>query len=55
MLICIKQRQRKIWRSLHKKVKQHWGWAEEKRVTEKKPSGPTIWNERKIYVYKKSF
>ena len=28
MLICIKQHISNIWSSIHKKVKQHWGWVE---------------------------
>ena len=26
--ICIKQHLNNIWNSIHKKVKQHWGWVE---------------------------
>ena len=26
MTMCIKQHLRNIWRSVHEKVKQHWGW-----------------------------
>ena len=36
MLICINQHLSNIWSSPHKKVKQHWGWAEEKRCLYKK-------------------
>ena len=25
--ICIKQRLSKIWRLIHEKMKQHWGWV----------------------------
>ena len=36
MLICIKQHLRNIWSSIHKKVKQHWGWVEKNRCLQKK-------------------
>ena len=36
MLICINQHLSNIWSSPHKKIKQHWGWAEEKRCLYKK-------------------
>ena len=32
----IKQHLSNIWRSIHKKVKQHWGWVEKKNVAYKK-------------------
>ena len=28
MLICIKQHLSNIWSSIHRKVKQNWGWVE---------------------------
>ena len=28
----IKQHLSNIWRSIHKKVKQHWGWVEKKKT-----------------------
>ena len=28
MLICIKQHLSNTWRSIHKKIKQHWVWVE---------------------------
>ena len=31
MVICIKHYQSNIWSSIHKKVKEHWGWVEKKR------------------------
>ena len=31
MVICIKQHLSNILGSIHEKVKQHWGWVEEKR------------------------
>ena len=31
MLICTKQHLSNIWGSIHKKVKRHGGWVEEKR------------------------
>ena len=30
MVICIKQQLSNIWRSIHEKFKQHWGWVEKK-------------------------
>ena len=30
MVICIKQHLSNIWSSIHKRVKQHWGWVEKK-------------------------
>ena len=36
MLICINQQLRKIWSSIHEKVKQHWDWVEKKRRLWKK-------------------
>ena len=38
MAMCIKQRLSNIWSSIHKKVKQHWGWAGKKSVAYKKKS-----------------
>ena len=32
IVIYIKQHLSNIWSSIHKKVKQHWGWVEKKRV-----------------------
>ena len=32
MLLCIKQHLSNIWSSIHEKVKQHWGWVENKRL-----------------------
>ena len=31
MLMCVKQHRINTWPSIHKKVKQHWGWVEKKR------------------------
>ena len=28
MITCIKKNLSNIWSSIHKKVKQHWGWVE---------------------------
>ena len=36
MLICIKQHLNNIWSSIHKQVKQHWGWVEKKNVAYKR-------------------
>ena len=33
MVICIKQHLSDIWSSIHDKIKQHWGWVEEKRCS----------------------
>ena len=30
MVICIMKHPNNIWSSIHKKVKQHWGWVEKK-------------------------
>ena len=38
MLTCVRQRLSNIWSSVHEKVKQHWGWVEEKRY-----SGSSKW------------
>ena len=35
MLMHTKQHLRNIWSSIHKKVKQHWGWTEKKRYLKK--------------------
>ena len=29
--ICIEQHQHNVWSSIHKKVKQNWGWVEKQR------------------------
>ena len=31
VVICTKQHLSNIWSSVHEKVKQHWGWVEEKK------------------------
>ena len=36
MIICIKQHLSNIWRSIHEKVKQRWGWLEKKALVYKK-------------------
>ena len=36
MVICIKQHLSNIWRSVHEKAKQHWGWVEKSFVYKKK-------------------
>ena len=36
MVICIKQHLSNIWSSIHEKVKQHWGWVENKHCLLKK-------------------
>ena len=35
MVICIKQHLSNIWRSVHEKAKQHWGWVEKTVVYKK--------------------
>ena len=35
MVICIKQHLSNIWKLVHEKVKQHWGWLEKKVVYKK--------------------
>ena len=39
MLTCIKQHLSNIWRSIHEKVKQHWGWVEIKHCLKKVCAG----------------
>ena len=46
MLICVKQHLSNIWSSIHKKVKQHWGWNKKSVAYKKKlvfdPSEPAL-------------
>ena len=30
MVMCTKQHLSNIWRSVHKKIKEHWGWVKKK-------------------------
>ena len=53
MLICIKQYLR-ILSSIHRKVKQHWGWVEKKKVASKKSVHYTS-HENHIYEKKVPF
>ena len=47
MLICIKQHLSNTWRSIHKKIKQHWVWVEKGVAYVKKACNRTythFWN-----------
>ena len=45
MVTCIKQYLNNIWGSIHKKVKQHWGWVEKKALLIKKAcASVSIWS-----------